>query len=181
MVKREQFYHKDLTAVNSAVALAEEVVSNFYKMSEGQWLRRRYDVKTLVDLSPGEIVDGPFAQVIRYEGRLKEQSLGSSAYDFYKICLQDHAILSVLKDSVEMKLFPFILYIVTHELIHIVRFSKFLQNFVASPEEKIIEEKRVHENTHEILRNLQVRGLPVVLKFYHEWRKPFDGLRDGSS
>ena len=181
MLKREQFDPKDLTAVNNAVAMAEEVVSNFYKMSEGQWLRRRYDVKTLVDLSPAEIVDGPFAQVIRYEGRLKELSLGSSAYDFYKICLQDHAILSVLKNSADMKLFPFILYIVTHELIHIVRFSKFLQNFVASPEEKIVEEKRVHENTHKILRDLQVGGLPVVLNFYHEWRKPFDGLRDGSS
>ena len=178
MVKREQFDHKDLTAVNNAVAMAEEVVSNFYKMSEGQWLRRRYDVKTLIDLSPDEIVDGPFAQVIRYEGRLKDQSLGSCAYDFYKICLQDHAILAVLTNSADMKLFPFILYIVTHELIHIVRFSKFLQNFVASPEEKMVEEKRVHENTHEILRNLQVHGLPVVLKFYHEWRKPFDGLRD---
>jgi hypothetical protein len=177
-MKRLQFEPNDIKAVNNAVAMAEEMVSNFYKMSEGQWLRRRYDVKTLVDLSPNEIVDGPFAQIIRYEGQLKELSLGSSAYDFYKICLQDHSILSVLKDSPAMKLFPFILYIVTHELIHIVRFSKFLQNFVASSEEKMAEEKRVHENTHEILRTLQIPGLPEVFKFYHQWRKPFDGLRD---
>ncbi len=74
-MEREQFDHKELKAVNNAVAMAEEVVSNFYKMSEGQWLRRRYDVKTLVDLSRAEIVEGPFAQVIRYEGRLKDQSL----------------------------------------------------------------------------------------------------------
>lgn len=177
-MKRQQFEPDDIKAVNNAVAMAEEVVSNFYKMSEGQWLSRRYDVKTLVDLSPDEIVDGPFAQIIRYEGQLKELSLGSSAYDFYKICLQDHSILCVLKDSPAMKLFPFILYIVTHELIHIVRFSKFLQNFEASSEEKMAEEKRVHENTHEILRNLQISGLPEVFKFYHLWRKPFDGLRD---
>ena len=181
MVNREQFDKSNLTAVNNAVAMAEEVVSNFYKMSEGQWLRRRFDVKTLVDLTPDEIVDGPFAQVIRYEGRIKDRSLGSSAYDFYKICLQDHAILSVINESADMKLFPFVLYIVTHELIHIVRFSKFLQNFVASPEEKMLEEKRVHENTHEILQNLQIDGLAAVLRFYHEWRKPFDGLRDGDS
>lgn len=158
--------------------MAEEVVSNFYKMSEGQWLRRRYDVKTLVDLSPDEILDGPFAQVIRYEGQLKDLSLGSSAYDFYKICLQDHSILSVLKNSVDMKLFPFVLYIVTHELIHIVRFTRFLQNFVASPEEKMAEEKRVHKNTHKILSNLQVAGLPEVFRFYNQWHEPFDGLRD---
>jgi hypothetical protein len=173
-MKREQFRRHDIKSVNNAVAMAEEVVSNFYKMSEGQWLRRRYDVKTLVDLSPDEVVDGPFAQIIRYEGKLKDLSLGSSAYDFYKICLQDHSILPVIRNSPEINLFPFILYIVTHELIHIVRFSKFLQSFVASTAEKMAEEKRVHERTHEILKKLQVSGLPEVLTFYHEWRKHFD-------
>ena len=175
-----QFDSKQIAIVNNSTAMAEDLVSSYYKMSANQWLRPVYDVKTLANLSSDEIVQGPFAQIIRYEGKRRDASLGSSTYDFYKICLQDHAILSVLKNSVDMKLFPFILYIVTHELIHIVRFSKFLQNFVASPEEKIVEEKRVHENTHQILRDLQVYGLPVVLKFYHEWRKPFDGLRDGS-
>jgi hypothetical protein len=173
-MKREQFRRNDIKSVNDAVAMAEEVVSNFYKMSEGQWLRRRYDVKTLADLSPDEVVDGPFAQIIRYEGKLKDLSLGSSAYDFYKICLQDHSILSVVKNSPEINLFPFILYIVTHELIHIVRFSKFLQSFAASTAEKIAEEKRVHEKTHKILRKLQVSGLPEVFTFYHAWRKTFD-------
>ena len=42
-------------------------------------------------------------------------------------------------------LFSLVVYIATHELIHIVRFSKFLQNFHASPDEKQAEEKRVHE------------------------------------
>lgn len=174
----QKFNPQEIKIVNNAVAMSEELVSNFYKMSEGQWLRRRYDVKTLVDLSPDEIVAGPFAQVIRYEGYQKDRSLGSAAFDFYKICLQDHSILSVLNDSPAMKLFPFILYIVTHELIHIVRFSKFLQNFVASPMEKIAEEKRVHENTHEILRALRISGIPEVLEFYNRWHKPIDGLRD---
>jgi hypothetical protein len=178
MEQLQKFNTQEIKIVNNAVAMSEELVSNFYKMSEGQWLRRRYDVKTLVDLSPDEIVSGPFAQVIRYEGHQKDMSLGSLAYDFYKICLQDHSILAVLNDSRGMKLFPFIIYIVTHELIHIVRFSKFLQNFVASPVEKMAEEKRVHENTHEILRALQISGMPEVLQFYNKWRKPIDGLRD---
>jgi len=164
--------------VNNAVAMAEELVSNHYKMSASEWLRPKYDVKTLVDLRPEEVVHGPFAQIIRYEGHRKDTLLGSSAYDFYKICLQDHNILSVMKKSPEIKLFPFTLYIITHELIHIVRFSKFLQRFDASSEEKMAEEARVHEKTHEILGTIRVTGLDEVLKFYYKWCKTFDGLKN---
>lgn len=178
MEKLEKFDSDQIKTVNNSVAMAEELVSNFYKLSASQWLRQKYDVKTLADLCPDEIVYGPFAQIIRYKGQRKNTSLGSSTYDFYKICLQDHSILSALKKSPRIKLFPFILYIVTHELIHIVRFSKFLQNFDASPEEKMEEEIRVHENTHEILRTIQVSRLADVLKFYDEWRMPFDGMRN---
>jgi len=45
--------------------MAEELVSEYYKMSASQRLRPKYDVKTLVDLDPAEIVHGPFAQIIR--------------------------------------------------------------------------------------------------------------------
>ena len=77
-----------------------------------------------------------------------------------------------------MKLLPFCLYIITHEVIHIVRFSKFLQNFDASPLEKLTEEKQVHENTHQILRQIQVSGISVVLEFYDKWRQPLEGMRN---
>ncbi|MBW1940175.1 MAG: hypothetical protein JRI32_09810, partial [Deltaproteobacteria bacterium] len=93
MEKLQKFTPEEIKVVNNAVAMAEEVVSNFYKMSVNQWLRLKYDIKTEVDLCRSEIVDGPFAQVIRYVGQRKNTSLGSSTYDFYKICLQDHSIL----------------------------------------------------------------------------------------
>ncbi len=171
------FDPEDIETVNASVAMAEELVSNFYKMSANEWLHPKYDVKTLADLSRGEIVDGPFAQIIRYEGQLKDTSLGSTTYDFYKVCLQDHAILSALEERSGLKLFPFVLYIVTHELIHIVRFSKFLQNFDASSEEKMQEEKRVHKYTHEILNPVRLGGLHFVLYFYKRWRTPIDELK----
>jgi hypothetical protein len=174
----EKFNQNQIKSVNNSVAMAEELVSNFYKLSANQWLRHRYDVKTLADLSPDEIVHGPFAQIIRYEGQRKDTSLGSSTFDFYKICLQDYSILSVVKQSPGIKLFPFTLYIVIHELIHIVRFSKFLQNFDASDKEKMVEETRVHKNTHEILNNLRISGLSNVLRFYDKWRRPLDKMRN---
>ena len=178
MKQLKKFSPRQIKIVNNSVAMAEELVSNFYKMSANQWLRPQYDVKTLRDLKPGEIVQGPFAQVIRYRGQRKDSTLGSTSYDFYKICLQDHFILAALEQSGGLKLFPFSLYIITHELIHIVRFSKFLQNFDASTEEKLLEEARVHDNTHQILCNINVTDLEGVLKFYEKWRQPFDNLRN---
>lgn len=172
----QQFKSEQLNTVNNAVAMAEELVSNAYKMSENQWLRRRYDVSTLAELAADEIVDGPFAQVVRFSGRLKGTSLGSSAYDYYKICLQDHSILAALQDSPGMQLFPLVLYITTHELIHIVRFSKFLQNFDATPDETLAEEKRVHAKTRKILIPVNVTGLNDVLEFYGKWHEPIEGI-----
>jgi hypothetical protein len=171
------FNPEQIGIVNKAVALAEELVSNYYKMSASQWLHRRYDIKTLAELAPDEVVEGPFAQIVRYEGRHRDRALGSSTYDLYKICLQDHAILAVLEKKLNLQLLPFVLYIVTHELIHIVRFSRFLQYFDAAADERLAEEKRVHVKTHEILEPCSLPGLGEVLEFYNEWRIPYDGMK----
>ena len=174
----KKFTSENIGVVNDAAAMAEELVSNFYKMSESQWLRRRYDIKTLTNLKSDEIVHGPFAQVIRFTGQHNNRLLGSSTYDFYKICIQDHAILGTLKKFSDIKLFPFTLYIIAHELIHIVRFSKFLQSFDASPAEKMAEETRVHEKTGDILEGVRVSGINVVLNFYKKWSEPVEEMQD---
>ncbi len=176
MEKLEQFNKKQIAMVNNSVAMAEEVVNNAYKMSTSQWLHQKYDVKTLLDLSPNEIVHGPFAQIIRFKGQKDDASLESAAYDFYKICLQDHNILSIMTVASDLALFPFTLYIVAHELIHIVRFTKFLQNFDASPEERMTEEQRVHQKAHDILADVRIEGMAPVLQFYGRWREPVDEL-----
>jgi hypothetical protein len=170
------FKPDQLSTVTHAVGMAEELVSNHYKMTTSEWLRPKYDVRTLAELEPGEVVDGPFAQIIRYRGRPKQASLSSATYDFYKICLQDHAILAALQKNLALRLLPFSLYIITHELIHIVRFSRFLQGFDASPEERLAEEKRVHEKTHTILQSVKLSGLPEVLEFYDDWRTIYEQI-----
>lgn len=165
-----------MKTVKEAAALAEELAGNHFKLSSNQWLNRHYDLKTLADLSGDEIVHGPFAQIIHYRGHRGDAPLGSQAFDLYTICLQDHNILSALKTSRDLKLFPFILYIVTHELVHIVRFTRFLQNFVATEAEKLAEEQRVHEKTHQILKATPVPGLGAVLDYYRFWRNAFDEI-----
>ena len=164
------FDDTQMKIVNRSVTMAEELVSNHFKMSSNQWLRPKYDVKTIVDLNDGEIIEGPFAQIVRYQGQRRDSALGSSSYDFYKICLQDHTILETLRRDQLLDLEPFSVYIISHELIHIVRFSKFLQNFDASSDEKLAEEKRVHAITHQICNVVRLEGMDHVLAFYRKWR-----------
>ena len=176
MATATTFTDQELETVNDAVARAEEVVSEAFKMSSSQWLRYRYDVRTRAQLTAEEVVQGPFAQVIRYQGQRLGTSLGSGSYDFYKICLQDHAILAALGRHPDLRLFPFVLYIGVHELIHVVRFGYFLQRFVATAEEMMAEETRVHRLTREIVHPLPESGIGAVLDFFAHWHSPIDGL-----
>ncbi len=172
MDQLRQFNSREIEVVNQSVALAEELVSNHYKLSASQLLRLNYDVKTLKELNAEEIVLDHFAQIVRYAERRKDTLLDTSVKDFYKICLQDHAILSALTRNAQLNLMAFVLYIVSHELIHIVRFRHFLQHFNAPLNERLAEEIRVHAKTHEVLSGIAVEGLQAVLKFYENWRNP---------
>ena len=171
MYKPKYFNREELLNVDEAVKISEELVNNFFKMSSGRWLRNRYDIKTAKDLDGPEHVHGPFAQVIKYEARKKEVPLGSSSYTLYKVCLQDDAILSAVgKEGLLLE--PFLLYILSHELIHVIRFSKYKQRYENKNEADVTldEERQVHLLTHEILRPLSIPGLMKVFEFYKNWR-----------
>ncbi len=86
---------------------------------------------------------------------------------FYKICFQKHTILAKIKKSSDLSLLPFSIFIVTHELGHIVRFTKCMQPFVATTHDKMIEALGGHENTDHILGNIQIPRLASVLDFYN--------------
>lgn len=160
------FNEKQIEIINSSLELAEDIVSGFYKMSHTQWLRNRYEVKTFVDLKENEKIDGPFAQIIKYSGYLKNSSLGSEYFDLYRICIQDVAILRLIKERPDIGLFPFLIYIQVHELVHIIRFGKFEQFFHANTNDRIVEETRVHRVTQEILRKNYIDGLDSVFAYY---------------
>lgn len=172
MKQRMQFNPEELLILEDAVLFSEELVSNYFKMSSGQWSRNKYDIKTARDLEKHEFIEGPYAQVIKYKALRRPASLGSSACDYYSICLQDHAILSVVDAHDDLNLYPFLLYIISHELVHVVRFGKFLQIYEKSNEgsNTIEEEQVVHHLTYDILKPIGVLGLDTVLRYYSNWR-----------
>ncbi len=167
------FNQKGLEKVDMSVLRAEELVNNYFKLSPGQWLKNRYDIKTSATLAPHERVDGPFAQVLKYEGRKADAPLGSSSFSLYHVCLQDSAILDLICRQSQIKLAPFLLYVLIHELVHVVRFSRFEQRYenVSEADVTLEEEKKVHGLTYDIISSVAVSGVSEVLEFYKEWRE----------
>lgn len=162
----------DQKYISEAVTVSEELVSNYYKMSSSEWLRGRYEIKIAKDLSKYESVRGPFAQVVKYKGKRKDTSLSSYSYNFYTICLQDDTILKVIKKDDNLILYPFLVYILVHELVHIVRFLRFQQLYEISSEDEVTisEERKVHKITWEILRPVSIDSMGSVLEYYKNWR-----------
>jgi len=167
----QTFADAQMDHVNEAVILAEELTSNHFKYSSSQWRRSRYDIRTLKDLQGPEITDTAFAQILRYVGQPTGTDLGSYRFDFYKICLQDHVILHALDRESKLALYPLVVYVVTHELVHIVRFSGFHQMFETYPSERAAEETRVHEATAQILEPTNISGLAPIAQAYRESQK----------
>lgn len=169
MEKPLKFSSDQIAVVSRALASVEDLVSDYYKLSASQMRQLNYDVKTASELSQHEIVQDHFAQIVRYRTERKNSSLCTDAEDFYKICLQDHSILAVVCRFANIGLYEFLLYVICHELIHIVRFRRFQQRFDVPDDQKQSEEVRVHKITHEILEQQQIKGMPPVFEFYENW------------
>ncbi len=165
------FQHNDLIMVRDALDIAEDATNDYYKFSTSQWKRSQYDVKTLQSLKRDEISHHAFALLSKQERRISRFESKTKGRDFYFICLQDHRILEALKRDENLGLLSILVYVLTHELIHVVRFCNFLQRYNASQNEEIDREERVvHSTTFEILQDISMPELDYVLDVYKDHR-----------
>ncbi len=164
------FNDHDFMAVSESLDIAEDKTGSFYKFSFGQWKRHHYDVKTLSSLRGEEVSDHAFALLNRRARGVSSFDLSTKKRDFYYICLQDHQILKALKRDKSLRLLPLLVYILTHELVHIVRFCNFFQRFDVTGAGREREEQVVHATTFEILKDVCLPQLDYVLDVYHRHR-----------
>ena len=157
------FHQEHRGLISEALVIAEEMTSDFFKLSSSHWLRARYDILTLEGLKGEEITSDALAVVAKYHGRPAGKSLLSSSFDFYRVCLQDHNILHLSEKCQDVSLLSLLSYILTHELVHIVRFSQFAAGFQVSAAERAREEARVDTLTRQILAPLDFLALPPGL------------------
>lgn len=160
------FNATQIPLTNKAFNDAEKLVSRNFRISEGELKRKRYDVKTLAHLEEHEIKEGAFAHLCKYvyERPARSPNADKESFDFYRICLQDNIILDAVERANSfIKLNPLMLYIATHELIHVLRFSNGEIDFDASVEEKEREEAIVHNLTKIVLQPVKHHDLDIVL------------------
>jgi len=155
---------------------AEKLVSNRFRLSEKEIKNTKYEVKTLAYLNEQEIKDGTFAHLCKYSyAGAKEADEKGKEFDFYRICLQDNAILdAVHRANPFIKLSPLMLYIAVHELIHVLRFASGEVDFEADMEEREKEEIIVHNLTRSSPQPVKGKDLEIILDCFSSNFKNFD-------
>ncbi len=165
----EQFTKTEIQKTADIFSTAEELTGNHFKLSSSDWKRFKYDVKTLQELNQNEISQDAFATLSKYTCQNESFDFGQRTFSFYKICLQDHNILRALKRDPDITFEGLLLYIAVHELIHIIRFSRFVTLFESNEHKKRDEEKIVHQVTSTILRPSSYFRDHVVLSCYEKY------------
>lgn len=161
-----RFGKAELRAVEQAREFAAELVGDFYVLAPREWERMDYEVRTLRQLAPEEVCDQAFAQVLCYDRVKRIDDEVIERRELYRICLQDHRILRVAERSAspgKLDLEAMLLYVLTHELVHVVRFSQRLQRIDLAPELRPIEELSVEQTTRQILAPVADRALEKVI------------------
>jgi len=165
------FSRRELKAVARARAQAEALIGGFYVLAPREWERMHYEVCTLDQLTPDEITHAAFAEVRCYDLTRRSGPAHYDRRDLYRICLQDHRILRALELASarrQLALEPFLLYVLTHELIHVVRFTQQMQQIDLEPELRWQEELSVEQTTRQVLAPVKCSTLRRVIEQFAE-------------
>ena len=149
--------------VFQALDEAEERTARYYCIPPFRWEKLRYDLLTRKDHGWEPLPDLMLARV-----RCLQRVNAIRPLDFYRIEPNDGSILAAAQREDllrERDFYPFLVYILTHEMVHLVRLSSILDNWThtLAPFHES-EEHRVQDISRRILTgasNLQ----PVLDRF----------------
>jgi len=116
-----------LALLHRCLQRAEELVSAAFHIPALPSKHYPYEVATLGELWPGERASEVFAQLMVYE-----RARASGVEPLYRICLQDDALLRRLADGGSGWLAALLVYVLTHELVHVVRFQRAEESFAVA-------------------------------------------------
>ena len=117
-----QFSTPQRSLIFRALDEAEERTSGYYCIPPFRWERLRFDLLTRADQGWEPLPESMLARVRCLEGVNR-----SRPFDFFRIELDDRSILTAAeRENLAGNLYPFFVYILTHEMIHMVRLSTIL-------------------------------------------------------
>lgn len=146
-----------------ALEEAQERTSGYYCIPPFRWDRLKYDLLTCTDHGWEPLPDPTFARL-----RCLERVHGRRPFEFYRIELNDGSILAAAERENLLRdqdLYPFFVFILTHEMVHLVRLSSILDNrgeTLAPFDES--EESRVQRISRRILAGVS-NYQPVLERF----------------
>ncbi len=165
-MKRLDFFSKgQMAVIGEAGAIAEEVVTDHFALTSRDWLRWPYEVKSLRNLSRGEHPGDAYAHLVRYGKGLDDKRRGGDCLQFYRICLNDPIILHRTGGGDKRRLLPFMVYVLLHELVHIVRFGRYLYCPLKEAG-RGAEEAQVDGLTRSLLAGLPLPGMDGVIGYF---------------
>jgi hypothetical protein len=150
--------------VRAAERRAADLVTRFYALAPREWGRMRYEVRTLDQLDATDITDRALAQVLCYGVRREVGDRVVAEHDLYRICLQDHRIPGACGAGAEVPFRALLLFVLTHELVHVVRFGLALRPLDLPWSLRAGEEASVDRTARLILRASDEPGLGRILE-----------------
>lgn len=160
--KALRFTNPQRSMVFQALNEAEERIAGYYCIPPFRWEKLRYDLLTREDHGWEPLPDLMLARV-----RCLQRVNQLKPFHFYRIELNDDSIITAAEreDLLNDKhLYPFFVYILTHEMVHMVRLSSILDeppSTVISYDES--EEAKVQGISQRILAGSNFQ--PVLEKF----------------
>jgi len=144
--------------------LAEELCGDHFQLSAFDLRSAPYDIATAEQLIAEGLEPPPqpskLAELRRCELTREERSARDRRRTHYRICLWDPHILTLCDDGARPG--AVLLYVLIHELVHVVRFARQLALFDASPAARVREEQAVHQTSAQILDRAREAGLDAL-------------------
>lgn len=137
-----------LALLNRCRDTSEALVARHYSIPALPSGLYPYELATLADVSRSERAPGSMAHLVVYERPRRD-----GVEHLYRICLQDDVILRRAADGDGHWLAALLCYVVTHELVHVVRFQRGEQAVHLPHERRAEEERLVHALAVELLRS----------------------------
>jgi len=160
------FGREEMRLLSEGLSVAEDSVSDYFRLSEGFWCRHPFEVRTLAELTPEEVTGEALAQVLKLRKSHERRLRGK---DFWRICFQDHNFLEAVQREEARDMFlPLLTYVMVHELVHVVRFCTYVQLFELDQERRQAEEAEVHRLSGEVLKKVPLPRLDQVLRCYED-------------
>jgi hypothetical protein len=162
--KDQRFSPAQRVMVYRAINEAEDHTARYYCFPPHRWQDLRFDVITRQDREWEPFPEPILARLQRLQ---KHGCRPQGSYDFFRIQLNDPGILNVARrKELGVGLYPLLVYILTHELVHLVRVSSILGENEGTGSSTEAEESRVDRISSQILSAApDLKIDPVISRF----------------